>query len=206
MFVREKKIYKGGKVYGNYYQVVQSNRVNGTVRQKLIAYLGTYPDKAAAVKAAVEAGYPVGHYKVSTPKPEPKKAKAPAKLPAHVKKIKKLHEAVEEGKEIRSKIFAEIKESTGLSSTAANREMLELRKAKKTRSKHYKNLKHHVDTLGKHNASMERMQLEAAHYYGSLSKAKQEEIRVSGYYPVVASGDMLIHTQEGLEEIQDFFS
>jgi hypothetical protein len=83
MFVREKKITKNGKVYGSYYQVVEGKRVDGKVKQTLVAYLGKYDSKAGAIQAAIEQGYSVSH------NGKPKKTK---KEPGYITKLKALDE------------------------------------------------------------------------------------------------------------------
>jgi hypothetical protein len=42
-YVREKKVTVGGKVYSGYYQLVEGHRVEGKVRQRMIAHLGKFP-------------------------------------------------------------------------------------------------------------------------------------------------------------------
>jgi hypothetical protein len=42
-YVREKKMTVGAKTYGGYYQLVEGYRVEGKVRQRVIAHLGKFP-------------------------------------------------------------------------------------------------------------------------------------------------------------------
>jgi hypothetical protein len=47
MYVREKKIRRGEKTY-SYWQLVQGTRVDGKVRQKVVAHLGDADDRERA--------------------------------------------------------------------------------------------------------------------------------------------------------------
>jgi hypothetical protein len=47
MYVREKKIRRGDTTY-SYWQVVQGARVDGKVRQTVVAHLGAWPDRETA--------------------------------------------------------------------------------------------------------------------------------------------------------------
>jgi hypothetical protein len=59
MYVREKKIRRGEKVY-SYWQVVQGTRVDGGVRQAVVKHLGPLPDRGAAMVVAKMWGYICG--------------------------------------------------------------------------------------------------------------------------------------------------
>jgi len=61
MYVREKKTTsKAGKEYGNYFQLVRGFRdEQGRPRQEVVAHLGKFRSKRAAIKAAIELGYAV---------------------------------------------------------------------------------------------------------------------------------------------------
>jgi hypothetical protein len=64
MYVREKKTKSPkGKEYGGYWQLVRGYRDSeGKSRQKVVAHLGKFPSREAAIKAAIERGYAVdGH-------------------------------------------------------------------------------------------------------------------------------------------------
>jgi hypothetical protein len=55
MYVREKTITRGEKVY-SYYQLVEGERVDGRVRQKVIKHLGRLPSREHADMAARQIG------------------------------------------------------------------------------------------------------------------------------------------------------
>jgi hypothetical protein len=64
MYVRENKTTSPkGKEYRGYWQLVRGYRdFEGKVRQKVVAHLGKFPSREAAIKAAIERGYAVdGH-------------------------------------------------------------------------------------------------------------------------------------------------
>jgi hypothetical protein len=55
MYVREKKIRRGEKTY-SYWQVVRGARVDGKVRQRVVAHLGPHADRERADMYARTAG------------------------------------------------------------------------------------------------------------------------------------------------------
>jgi hypothetical protein len=59
MYVRKKKIRRGETTY-SYYQLVQGTRVEGKVRQTVVAHLGPLPHKLAARVIAKEMGLMCG--------------------------------------------------------------------------------------------------------------------------------------------------
>jgi hypothetical protein len=61
MYVREKKTTsKKGKEYGGYWQLVRGYRdEQGRPRQEVVAHLGKFSSKRAAIKAAIEQGHPL---------------------------------------------------------------------------------------------------------------------------------------------------
>jgi hypothetical protein len=70
-YVREKTVYEGGREY-RYYQLVKAKREGGKVKQEFLHYLGKYPAKAAAQKAAAEwlEAHPEHATKRATRKPD----------------------------------------------------------------------------------------------------------------------------------------
>jgi hypothetical protein len=90
MYVRQVKKKKGSKEYF-YYVVAETNRENGQVKQKMIAHLGAFPSKEAAIEAAIEQGYPVGHYT--------KKAKT---KPDYIKRLESFEGAYHSGDDDKS--------------------------------------------------------------------------------------------------------
>jgi len=58
LYIREKKVRVGGKLYSGYYQIVEGHRDDqGRVRQRVIKYLGKFESRQQALRAAVKAGY-----------------------------------------------------------------------------------------------------------------------------------------------------
>jgi hypothetical protein len=161
-YVRKKRV---GKY--EYYQLVEGRRIDGKVRQRVIAHLGKHPSLEAARAYAEKSVVPNG---------EPKEEK-----PKYVEKLQKLHETWAKGHRGLSRAHNSTERSRLLS------ELERLKKDKK-RSKEYAAAQAEFEVFYErvaaecrpHSEKIRSSQDRAAKLYDSLSPQQQERARDIG--------------------------